>query len=271
MNTKNMKYFPNLENMLFRDFLMEEERIQDLAEPDWKIIKINDIQSKYSVSNFGDVINLETSNILTPRVTKCGYLIYNLKINSIRYYKKAHRLVAEAFIPNPENKPEVNHINTDKLDNYYKNLEWVTSSENKLHAYKMGLYENARRPGIERSKNIKDESIIHEICNLLENNYTVIEVAKELNISEILPRSIKYGGKWKYISSLYNIPSPVKRKLHIYNEKKNIIDNLIINKNMSVDEILKLLNIEKNKNSINYIRGRKFYLNGKRSTTIEPV
>jgi hypothetical protein len=58
--------------------------------------------------------------------------------------KSAHRLVALAFIPNPENKPQVNHIDANKLNNCISNLEWVTQQENIQHAYKNGLFESQR-------------------------------------------------------------------------------------------------------------------------------
>jgi hypothetical protein len=67
------------------------------------------------------------------------YVQLHLYPNGIRKITYAHRLVADAFIPNPENKAEVNHINGDKKDNRVTNLQWVTRSENMKHAYDTGL------------------------------------------------------------------------------------------------------------------------------------
>ena len=71
--------------------------------------------------------------ILKERVTGNGYLSVALFRNSVRKENRLHRLVAQAFIPNPENKPEVNHIDENKLNNDATNLEWVTSKENSNH------------------------------------------------------------------------------------------------------------------------------------------
>lgn len=64
----------------------------------------------------------------------CGYLQVALQKHKKRKDEKIHRLVAEAFIPNPENKPQVNHIDGDKTNNNVNNLEWTTTSENQLHS-----------------------------------------------------------------------------------------------------------------------------------------
>ena len=105
----------------------------------------------YQVSNLGRVKSLSRTvdgklnskrvlleRILSDRDNGRGYRVLELYKDDKRYFKKVHRLVAEAFIPNPENKPEVNHIDTDKTNNNDWNLEWVTGKENSQHIYNAG-------------------------------------------------------------------------------------------------------------------------------------
>lgn len=97
----------------------------------WKDIK--EYEGIYQVSNLGRVKRVETDRILKGRKDKGGYLVVNLYKNSILSNKKIHRLVAQAFIPNTENKSQVNHIDEDKTNNMISNLNWMTAKENLNH------------------------------------------------------------------------------------------------------------------------------------------
>ena len=110
---------------------------------------VKGFEYKYMVNDNGDILklcNCKKPYFLTPQKTQKGYLRVNIRDKGKIYCFRVHRLVAEAFIPNLDNKPQVNHKNGIKTDNRVKNLEWVSDEENKQHAIKHNLVRYQCKP-----------------------------------------------------------------------------------------------------------------------------
>lgn len=107
----------------------------------WKQVILDSIPTNYIVSRMGKVFNTKTNHLMTPSVTWNGYLRVKLSVSGHPKGGRTqaiHDLVALAFIPNPDNKPEVNHKDGRKKYNFVENLEWMTRSENIQHAIDHG-------------------------------------------------------------------------------------------------------------------------------------
>lgn len=140
----------------------------------WKDIK--DYEGLYQVSNFGRVKNAVTGKILKPIQIKTNgkytQVVVNLYNNGKRKRFTVARLVAQAFIPNPENKPEVDHINTDSTDNRVENLRWVTCKEQHNNPLTKQHLSEAKIGNIPWDKGVKfTDEHCQNISNALKGKY----------------------------------------------------------------------------------------------------
>jgi hypothetical protein len=155
----------------------------------------------YQVSNIGRIKNMPRKFVPFERIRKnCldsdGYGLIILYYEGTAKTKKVHRLVAQAFIPNPLNLPEVNHKNGVKTDNRVENLEWVTKKQNNEHAIRMGLIT----PKGSQNYNAKlnDESVT-KIKKLISDGVSNKEIAKIFGMSNQMISNIKLGYNWSNI------------------------------------------------------------------------
>lgn len=158
----------------------------------WKDVK--EYEELYQVSNLGRVKRVKTGRILKGIKDRGGYLLVGLYKNNIVSKKLIHRLVAQAFIPNSENKPQVNHMDENKTNNRVSNIEWTTAKENSNHGTRN-----------ERSSKTKSIPIIATNIKTGDSTefYGTNECARQLglnhsNITHVLKGRLKQTGGYTF-------------------------------------------------------------------------
>ena len=151
----------------------------------------------YAVSNQGDVYNLKFGRSVYPYITGKGYANVGIDGRSIG----VHRLVAMAFVPNPNPTKfnVVDHIDCDPLNNCADNLRWTDVRGNLDHQVQVGSLP----------PRIPDE-VVHQICQDLENGIGCTEISRKYGVSHDAVFQIKRGVNWRHISQQYNVVPPQK-------------------------------------------------------------
>jgi len=161
----------------------------------WKPLK--EYEGLYEISNMGNIRSLIKKGNTKHQIRKTGvdvstgYINVMLRKNNIPLTKRVHRLVAEAFIPNPDNKPVVNHKDGNKKNSAASNLEWMTYSENTLHSLKNGLQKKVFGDKNYITK-IKDQDVL-KIREFINEGKTNKEIAKIYNVDPSNISKIKTG------------------------------------------------------------------------------
>jgi len=159
-------------------------------------MKIENYEGLYSIYPDGRVWSIRNSIFRKSNTGKRGYPYVTLHNNGSRKTCKIHRLVAKAFIPNPESKPEVNHINGIKTDNRVENLEWVTVKENHGHAARTGLRAVGERSGMAKLTEPK----VREIKKLYASGgYFLRELAVLFGVGKSTISYITKGERWGHL------------------------------------------------------------------------
>ena len=243
----------------------------------WKVVKFKNVkENMYEVSNFGNLRNRRTDTVLHPWIGKNGYRFATLMCdNNKPLHVGMHTLVAIHFIPIPENlqylvkcgeKIVPNHKDFNKLNNFYRNLEWTTYQQNN----DWNIMHNHCKKGDECPWSKTNNDTVHLICQYMEDGYTNKQILSFLGKDKhdkyykALLTNIRTGKHWKHISSQYKIE--ITNTLRHYNDE--YIHNIckLLDQHADLKTMRNILNVpnikeekEKFKKLVWFIKNRKSY------------
>ncbi len=181
-----------------------------ITEEVWKPIVGH--EESYEISSFGRLRSLDRQvnskvgtrgtkgQIIKTKIDKYGYEAVALYSHQKGWYTTIHRLVASAFLPNPEKKATVNHKDANKLNNHVDNLEWNTNLENMRHANKMGLRDHVYRRGEDNNfTKLKKEDILYIRKNYNKKTLNLERLGEMFNVNPSNISQILARKTWKHI------------------------------------------------------------------------
>lgn len=168
--------------------------LEDLEGEEWR-----EIWGTHMISNFGRLKSLVRvkPHICKPTILH-HYLVFDVRTSHNRQRYTSHRLVAQAFIPNPDGKPQVNHIDGIKFNNHVSNLEWVTQSENIQHSLITHLKKSGEDNYLSMLSN-EQAAWIRSVYKPYDKIFGAIPLARLLGVSEATIRAVVSGQHYKFL------------------------------------------------------------------------
>ena len=154
----------------------------------------------YKANRSGQVLG-PSGRILKPRPYTRDYLYVCMWQNGKTHTKRLHRLIALTFIPNPENKPEVSHKDLNKNNNAVENLEWVTSSENTIHAKENGRGGAFLKGSKHPESKLKEQDVL-DIIEGISDGFYHKDIAKYYGVSRHTITLIVRGETWGWLTGI---------------------------------------------------------------------
>lgn len=174
-------------------------KMENVIEPECFVPMIG-YEGTYLISQYGNIKSVKRGELLKKTPDGKKYHRIGLCKNGVSTTYKVHRLVAQHFVSNPSNKPQVNHKDLDKQNNFYLNLEWTTNKENSEHAFLNGIAPLMLKRGADNGFAMLTDDKVREIrAKFKPRIYTRAMLAFEYGVTENCIKDVCIRKSWKHV------------------------------------------------------------------------